>query len=331
MTIRAFYTSIVLLLVSASLFAGGASEPVGAARDRATEYPYRIVTTVGMVRDIAQAVAGDRAEVHGIMGEGIDPHLYTPTRSDVQLLQSADVVFYVGLLLEGKMSDTLVRIASQGSPVYPVTELIEEGFLLESETYDGLHDPHVWMDVSAWSQAVEVVTEKLNDFDPVNAEYYRANADEYKAQLGQLDAYVAGVIASIPEEQRVLVTAHDAFNYFGRAYNIEVRGIQGISTESEAGLDDINTLVDFLVQRDIGAVFVETSVADKNVRALVEGAGAQGHAVRIGGELFSDAMGEPGTYEGTYVGMIDHNATVISRALGGNAPARGFNGRLNIE
>jgi manganese/zinc/iron transport system substrate-binding protein len=281
-----------------------------------------------MVRDIATAVAGERAEVKGIMGEGVDPHLYTPTRSDVQLLQAADIVFYVGLLLEGKMSDTLVRIASGGREVYPVTDIMDRSFLLESETYEGLFDPHVWMDVSAWAEAVDAVSAKLGQFDPENAEYYQANAAEYRAQLEELDSYVQRVIGSIPEQQRVLVTAHDAFQYFGRAYGIDVRGIQGLSTESEAGLEDINSLVSFLVQNDIGAVFVETSVADKNVRALIEGAAAQDHEVRIGGELFSDAMGEPGTYRGTYIGMIDHNATVIARALGGEAPAAGLNGNL---
>jgi manganese/zinc/iron transport system substrate-binding protein len=190
------------------------------------------------------------------------------------------------------------------------------------------YDPHVWMDVRGWMKAVTVVEQALSEFDPDNAAVYQANAAAYIAELEALDAYVRKVIASIPENQRVLVTAHDAFNYLGRAYGLDVRGIQGLSTESEAGVQDIEKLIDFLVKRGLPAVFVETSVADKNVRALVEGAKARGHDVGIGGELFSDAMGEPGTYEGTYIGMIDHNATTIARALGGSAPARGMQGQL---
>ena len=185
------------------------------------------------------------------------------------------------------------------------------------------------MDVKGWMRAVEVVAEGLAEFDPANAPTYRENASAYRARLEALDAYATEVISSIPESQRVLVTAHDAFNYLGRSYGIEVRGIQGISTESEAGVRDVEDLVRFLVQREIPAVFVETSVSDKNVRAIVEGARNQGHEVVIGGTLYSDAMGPGGTYEGTYIGMIDHNVTTIARALGGEAPEKGLNGRLS--
>jgi manganese/zinc/iron transport system substrate-binding protein len=293
------------------------------------DYPYAVGTTVGMVTDIVRHVAGDRAAVTGIIGEGVDPHLYTPTRSDVQVLLDSDIVFYVGLLLEGKMSDTLVRVATQGKPVFPVTDLLDEAYLLEPDEFEGHFDPHVWMDAEAWGKAVEAVSTTLSEFDPPNEGYYEANAAEYLKQVEELDQYVRRVIGTIPEKQRVLVTAHDAFNYFGRAYGLEVRGIQGLSTESEAGLHDINSLIDFLVERNIEAVFVETSVADKNIRALIEGAASRGHDVRIGGELFSDAMGAPGTYEGTYIGMIDHNATTVARALGGEAPEKGLNGRLH--
>jgi manganese/zinc/iron transport system substrate-binding protein len=244
-------------------------------------------------------------------------------------LQGADVVFYNGLMLEGKMGDVLVRVARQGKPVYAVTEaILEQGDYVMTDEQQ-LYDPHVWMDVSGWRRAVGVVAGALAEFDSSNAEHYHAKADAYVARLRELDGYVQRVIGSIPENQRVLVTAHDAFNYMGRAYGLEVRGIQGLSTESEAGVQDIEKLVQFLVDRDIPAVFVETSVADKNVRALVEGAKAKGHDVRIGGELFSDAMGPAGTYEGTYIGMIDHNATTIARALGGDAPRRGMQGKLS--
>jgi manganese/zinc/iron transport system substrate-binding protein len=290
---------------------------------------HQIVTTVGMVTDIVSQVAGDRAEVRGLVASGIDPHLYKPTRNDVAALQSADAVFYSGLVLEGKMTDALVRLARNGKKVYAVTELLDEKYLLEPPEAPGHHDPHVWMDVAAWSRAVEAVAAALAEFDPEGAEHYRANAGRYQEQLARLDAYVREVIATVPERQRVLITAHDAFNYFGRAYNVKVMGVQGISTESEAGLEDIKRLVDFIVAHDVQAVFVETSVAERNVRALIEGARARGKTVRIGGTLYSDAMGPPGAYEGTYIGMIDHNATTIARALGGKAPERGLNGKLN--
>ncbi|MCC7147113.1 MAG: zinc ABC transporter substrate-binding protein [Phycisphaeraceae bacterium] len=294
---------------------------------RPTSYPYRIVTTIAMITDIVQQVAGAHATVTGVIGSGVDPHLFRPTRSDVAAMLGADVVFYSGLHLEGKMGDTLVQVARR-KPVFAVTERIDESYLLPLPGSDGLHDPHVWMDVAAWSKAVEVVADALTQFDPDHAADYAANAAAYQQELAALDAYVKQITVGIPPAARVLVTAHDAFGYFGRAYGLEVRGIQGISTESEAGLEDLNRLVDLVATRRINAVFVETSVAQKNVRALVEGAAARGHALLIGGTLFSDAMGAPGTYEGTYIGMIDHNATTIARALGGDAPPRGMHGKL---
>ncbi len=289
-------------------------------------YPYKIGATVGMVGDIAKAVAGDRGEVTFVIGAGVDPHVYNPTRSDVATLLRSDIIFYAGLLLEGQMADVLVKV-SRKRPVYAVTELLEPEYLIH-DPQSGHSDPHVWMDVRGWMKAVEVVTAALAEFDPANTEAYRANAAAYLKQLKALDDYARRAMASIPETQRVLVTAHDAFGYMGRAYQIEVMGIQGLSTESEAGLKDINRIVDELVRRRIPAVFVESSVSDKNVRALIEGAASRGHTVKIGGELFSDAMGPSGTYEGSYIGMIDHNVTVIARALGGEAPPAGMQDRL---
>lgn len=289
---------------------------------------YTIVTTCGMVTDIVREVAGDKAKVTGLMGEGVDPHLYKPTRDDVAKLLQADVVFYSGLMLEGRMTDTFLKVARKGTPVFAVTELLDEKFLLEPPEFAGHTDPHVWMDVKGWMDAVKVVARSLGEVDADNAAYYTQNAERYVAQLAKLNDYAKQALASIPKERRVLITAHDAFNYFGRAYDIDVRGIQGISTESEAGVADINKLVDFIVARKIPAIFVESSVSDKNIKALVEGSKSRGHNVRIGGQLFSDAMGKPGTYEGTYIGMIDHNVTTITRALGGQAPARGLNNKL---
>jgi manganese/zinc/iron transport system substrate-binding protein len=305
-----------------------ATQGPGGTAEFSGSYPYTVVTTTGMVADIVRAVAGEKASVIGLMGEGVDPHLYKPTRNDVRRLMEADIVFYSGLLLEGRMSDTFTQIARTGKPVYAVTEGIDESFLLQPEGAAGHWDPHVWMDVAAWSECVGFVAEKLAQFDPANAEMYRQNAAAYRAELQELDDYVRRVIASIPEQQRVLVTAHDAFQYFSRAYDIPVRSIQGISTESEAGVNDINQLVDFIAERKIRAIFVETSVSEKNIQAVVEGAAQKGWNVAIGGELFSDAMGKAGTYEGTYVGMIDHNATTIARALGGDAPEKGLSGKL---
>ena len=296
-------------------------------RAEPASYPYKVTATVGMVADIVQEVAGDRAEVAAIIGEGVDPHLYRPTIGAVKMLRSADVVFYCGLLLEGKMGDTLVKLA-RTRPVYAVTELIDPEYLLTPPGMQGHYDPHVWMDASAWARAVQAVAESLGEFDPANREHYLARAQAYRSRVLELHEYARNAVATIPESRRVLVTAHDAFNYFGRAYGLEVRGIQGLSTESEAGLRDINALVDLIVDRGITAVFVETSVPDKNVRALIEGAAARGATVRIGGKLFSDAMGAPGTYRGTYIGMIDHNVTTIARALGGDAPAGGMRGLL---
>jgi manganese/zinc/iron transport system substrate-binding protein len=298
-----------------------AAPPAGAAG-------YRIVGTTGQVADIARNVAGERAEVRQLLAGGVDPHLYKLTRSDVALLASADVVFYNGLLLEGKMTDALVRVASTGKPVVAVTLGIPEELLLEPEEFEGAYDPHVWFDPTTWAYAVDEVARTLSGYDPEGAADYAANAEAYKAELLELDAYTREVLGTVPEEARVLVTAHDAFNYFGRAYDFEVRGIQGLSTESQAGLREIEEIVSLLVERGIPAVFTEASVSDRNVRALIEGARAQGHDVILGGQLFSDTPGAEGTWEGTYLGMLDHNATTIALALGGEAPPEGVRGRL---
>lgn len=291
-------------------------------------HPIGAVATVGMVADVVRNVGGEHVRVTQIMGSGVDPHLYKATRDDVQTIMSADIVFYSGLMLEGKMSDTLVKVA-RNKPVYAVTERIDSETLLEPAEREGHYDPHVWMDVSAWSGAVQAVAEALADFDPEHAAEYRSRAESYRGELAALHDYGLRSIASIPQESRVLITSHDAFNYFGRAYGLEVRGVQGISTESEAGLQRINGLVDLLVARNVRAVFVESSVPRKNIEALIEGARAQNHDVRIGGQLYSDAMGEPGTYEGTYIGMLDHNITRVTRALGGEAPVGGMQGKLS--
>lgn len=292
------------------------------------DYPIQAVVTVGMVADIVRNVGGEHVNVQQIMGSGVDPHLYKPTRDDVAKIMKGDIVFYCGLMLEGKMADTLVKVGRQ-SPVFAVTESIDPKFLLEPDDFAGHYDPHLWMDVEAWTRCVDVVSGALAKFDPKHAKAYTTNADNYKQELVKLHEYGKQSIASIPESGRVLITSHDAFNYFGRAYGLEVSGVQGISTESEAGLRRVNDLVDEIVGKKVQAVFVESSVPRKNIESIIEGAKAKGHNVKIGGELFSDAMGDPGTYEGTYIGMLDHNITLVTRALGGEAPEKGLNGKLS--
>ncbi len=320
---RPFFSQFLLIIISVN-FAGCGSENPGKPFQPEADESYRIVCTVGMITDVVRNVAGDLAEVEGLIAEGVDPHLYKPTRGDVVKLQAADVVFYNGLLLEGKMAGVLVGLASRDKPVKAVSEIIlkNANYLIDKGDGSGSTDPHVWMDVRRWIQVVTMIAETLVKYDPLHSEIYQANAQTYAKKLEELDAYAEEAMATIPEEQRVLVTAHDAFNYMGRAYGIEVRGIQGISTESEAGVRDLEELVDFIVKNKIPSVFVETSVSDKNIHALIEGAKARRHEVVIGGKLFSDAMGAPGTYEGTYIGMIDHNVTTIANALGGIA--KGF-------
>jgi manganese/zinc/iron transport system substrate-binding protein len=289
----------------------------------------QVTTTIAMIGDLVGRIGGEHVEVETLIGEGVDPHLYKPTSHDVKSLIAADLVFYNGLKLEGKMGDVLARVGEKGKPVKAVTEAIldQKDYLIEDG--DDHYDPHVWMDVQGWMRGVNVITQTLSEVLPEAAGDFQKNAEALTEELTRLDQYARESLASISADQRVLVTAHDAFGYMAKAYGLEVKGIQGISTESEAGVRDLSELVDLLIEREIPAVFVESSVSDKNVRALVEGAAAGGHEVRIGGELFSDAMGEAGTYEGTYVGMIDHNVTIITRALGGKAPATGFQGKLS--
>lgn len=287
----------------------------------------QIVATTGMIGDLVREVVGEAAVVRVLIGEGIDPHLYNPTRSDVAALMAADLIFYNGLMLEGRMTDVLKQMTRAGKTVWAVTHLVDADFLLDDEE-EGVADPHLWMDVSAWMMALDAITEALVSFDPTQEEVFRDRAEDFRVQMAALDSYAGERVETIPEAHRILITAHDAFAYFGRAYGIEVLGVQGLSTESEAGLHDINRLVDVIVANRLPAVFAESSVADRGIRALIEGARARGHQVKLGGVLFSDSMGTPGTYEGTYIGMIDHNVTTLVRALGGDAPATGMQGKL---
>jgi manganese/zinc/iron transport system substrate-binding protein len=326
-TLTTFIMLVVFVGCGSDAEVGAGGDPSAASKRFEGSQPMSVVATVGMVADIIRNVGGDKVEVTQMCGSGVDPHLYKATRDDVRTMMRADIVFYSGLMLEGKLADTLIKLARK-KPVIAVTEMVDKSKLLEPEEMEGHYDPHLWMDVAAWSECVAAVAKSLAEFDPDNDHHYRANAVAYREKLAALHAYGMRSIGSIPEASRVLITSHDAFNYFGRAYGLDVQGVQGLSTESEAGLQRINELVDLLVQRNVKAVFVESSVPRKNIDALAEGARAQGHNVAIGGELFSDAMGRAGSYEGTYIGMLDHNITIVTRALGGEAPERGLLGKL---
>jgi len=286
-----------------------------------------VVATTGMVADAAKAVAGDRAEVAALMGPGVDPHLYRQTRSDVIKLSRADIVFYNGLYLEAQLEELLLELGKTKT-VVAVAQGAPRDEWLAHDDYKDKFDPHMWIDPALWSNTVGVVRDALIKQDPAGKAAYEANAAKYLQDIEKLAAYAKKSLETVPANARVLISAHDAFNYFGKAYGFEVIGVQGMSTESEAGLKQIEDMVALLVNKKVGAIFVESSVSDRNVKALIEGAAAKGHTVKVGGQLFSDAMGSDGTYEGTYIGMIDHNATVITRALGGEAPAKGLNGKL---
>ena len=307
--------------VLAGLAAIAVFRPLSAAK---AQDVLQVVATTGMIADAARNIGGNLLEVRALMGPGIDPHAYRQTRTDIVAMAQADLVLWHGLYLEAQMQEFLFMLEKEGRKIVAVAESLPHDKLIAHDIYKDKFDPHVWMNPTLWSQVVIAIRDALIAAAPQHEAPFRANADRHVAELVKLANYATEALASVPKTSRVLVTAHDAFNYFGAAYGFEVMGIQGISTDSEAGLQRMAQLVDMLLARNIKAVFVETSVADRNIRALIEGAAAKGHAVKIGGELFSDAMGVAGTYEGTYIGMIDHNATIITRALGGTAPARGM-------
>ncbi len=286
-----------------------------------------IVATTGMIADATRRIGGDLVNVRALMGPGVDPHGYRQTRSDIVAMTRSDLVLWHGLYLEAQMERFFEELGRKRT-VVAVAESLPKDKLLSHADYDGRYDPHVWMDPTTWRGVVAEVAAALTAARPNYADIFLKNAKAYDAELAALASFAAQALSLVPQDQRVLVTAHDAFGYFGRAFGFEVIGIQGISTASEAGLNRISELVDDLVTREVGAVFVETSVSDRNMRALIEGAGAQGHDVRIGGSLYSDAMGSDGTYEGTYIGMIDHNVTTIATALGADIPSGGMQGKL---
>ncbi|HRI89725.1 MAG TPA: zinc ABC transporter substrate-binding protein [Candidatus Hydrogenedentes bacterium] len=274
----------------------------------------KVTCTIGMIADVARNLGGQHVEVSGLMGAGVDPHLYKATHGDLEKLSGADLILYNGLHLEGKMADVLVKMA-RSVPTVQVTESIPENLLNEPAEFAGHHDPHVWFDVSLWIYVAERIRDALKEAAPAHAADFEKNAAAYIESLRALHQYVKDQIAQVPADQRVLVTAHDAFGYFGEAYGVEVMGLQGISTAAEYGAQDLTRLVNILVERKIKAVFVESSISPKSIEALVRGVEGQGGTITIGGELFSDAMGAEGTPEGTYIGMVKHNTDTIVKAL----------------
>lgn len=308
--------AILILFVLFTVLLSACSTQAAAQDQDYSSRKIRVTATIGMISDIAQNVGGERVEVTGLMGPGVDPHLYRASERDVRALEDADIIFYNGLHLEAGMSGVLERMEDTGR-VAKVTDGIDPSLLMAPEEFAGAYDPHVWFDVTLWMKAVETVRDTLSEMDPENTQVYEQNAAAYLEELQALDDYVREQVSLIPEDRRVIITAHDAFNYFGRAYGFEVTGLQGISTESEASTADVQELADFIVERQIPAIFIESSVPRRNIEAVQAAVQARGFDLQIGGELFSDAMGDAGRPEGTYIGMVKHNIDTVVAALKG--------------
>ena len=306
--------SVMVLTAAAIALVGCGKQSVGRVDPNLGDRQIRVVTTTGMVNDIVEHIGGDRVAVEGLMGPGVDPHLYKATEGDVIRLADADVVFYNGLHLEAKLAEVFERMGGRVRTV-AVTDGIQREQLIASAAFGAAYDPHVWFDVRLWMDAAREARDVFAALDPTHEATYQANAERYLADLAELDRYVRRRALEVPPERRVIITAHDAFNYFGRAYGFEVRGLQGISTVTEAGTGDVQDLAEFIVNRRIPSIFVESSVSPRMIQAVEEAVQARGFDVGIGGSLFSDAMGDPGTPEGTYVGMVRHNVDTIVDGL----------------
>jgi manganese/zinc/iron transport system substrate-binding protein len=294
----------------------------GCQGDRQTETgKLRVVATTGLIGDAVRQVAGDQVELDVLMGPGVDPHLFSASEGDVARLQQADLIFYNGLLLEAQLASVLQRLGER-KPAVAVAEQLDPDLLLDAGV-EGEFDPHLWFDLTLWQQVVEVIADQLAAADPANAASYQSNASAYQAELATLHAYVLDRTASIPARQRILVTAHDAFRYFGRAYGFEVHGLQGTSTVAEAGTADLRALADLIVQKEVPAIFVENSVPVRTVEAVQAAVRDRGHQVVLGGELYSDALGAPDSDGATYVGLIRHNIDTIAAALRGKGSEDG--------
>ncbi len=289
--------------------------------DSAESGKLKVVATTGQVGDVVNHIAADTIELSTLLGPGIDPHLYVPTEGDVSRFSNADIIFYNGVNLEAQMMRILDQMADRGKIVIAMGDSIPQDQLLRWEADDTkIFDPHIWNDPPMWSIGVEKIRDTLIAENPDFTDQYNQNASDYLNDIAETHRFVQASIDSIPAESRVMVTAHDAFGYFSRTYDIEVLGLQGISTESEVSTADVQDMVSIIVDRNIPSLFTETSVSSRTMESLIEAAKAQGHSVTIGGELYSDALGEAGTDAATYTGMLRHNATTIAEALGGNPP-----------
>lgn len=319
------YLALLWLIVVTGCGGNATAPPTSGGSAKTSTGKLSVIATTVMVGDVVKGVGGEHVDVTVMLGPGVDPHLHKTSRDDMAMIMAADMVFYSGLMLEGKMTYTLDQV-SRSKPVHAVTKQLDASELLGEDHHP---DPHVWFDVALWSQTSSVVADVLAEALPEYAEEFQTAAADYVTNLQPLAEYAKQTLATIPARQRILITSHDAFGYLGRAYGIAVMGVQGLSTDSEAGLQRVNELVDLLVEKEVPAVFIESSVSQKSIQALIEGAESRGSKVVIGGELYSDAAGPSDTYEGTYEGMIDHNITTIARALGGTAPATGRSGKLS--
>lgn len=274
-----------------------------------------IVTTTTLITDLLNQIGGDKLNVQGLMGSGVDPHLYKASAGDVTKLSNADLIFYGGLHLEGKLVDVFEKMESQNITTIAVSDALDKNTLIGSEYFASNYDPHIWFDVHNWELITTFVVQKLSEADPENKVYFEENGKNYLEKLKVLDAEIKSIIETLPKEKRILVTAHDAFNYFGKAYGFEVVGLQGLSTATEAGVQDVQNLSNFIIEKNIKAIFVESSVPKRTIEALQAAVNSKNHHVEIGGTLYSDALGNAGTAEGTYIGMFKYNVNTIVNAL----------------
>ena len=274
-----------------------------------------VVTTTTMITDLVKNIGGDSINLQGLMGSGVDPHLYKASEGDVTKLVNADVIFYNGLHLEGKLVEVFEKMEGTNKTPIALSDELNKQKLIGSEYFASNYDPHVWFDINFFRQFAEKVTKVLSEKDPKNAETFRANEKKYLAELDALNKDVQGIVDELAPEKRILVTAHDAFNYFGKAYKFKVVGLQGISTATEAGVQDVQRLAAFIIDNKIKSIFIESSVPKRTIEALQQAVISKGHKVSIGGTLYSDALGNAGTPEGTYVGMYRYNIKTIVSAL----------------
>ncbi len=280
-----------------------------------TDGKLKVVTTTSMITDLVKHIGQNHISLQGLMGSGVDPHLYKASEGDVSKLANADLIFYNGIHLEGKLVEVFEKMKQQNSNTQAIASAIDHNTLISSAAFQGNYDPHIWFDITYWKQATRFVVSKLSEAIPQQKESFEANGKMYIEALSQLELEITSIIATLPKEKRILVTAHDAFNYFGRAYGFEVVGLQGLSTATEAGVKDVQRLAAFIIEKNIKAVFVESSVPKRTIEALQAAVNAKGNKVNIGGVLYSDALGDFGTIEGTYIGMFKYNITTIVNAL----------------